>query len=70
MAKVSKREIEQNETARRDRDGTAGLEQCDGCPPGGRFRPDPANMIDGCPRHSTANYYATSRDSGMGGGNL
>jgi hypothetical protein len=68
MAKVSKREIEQNEAARREREGTAGLEQCDGC--GAWFRPDPANMIDGCSLHSTATYYATCRDSGMGGGNL
>jgi hypothetical protein len=70
MAKVGKREIEQNEAARREREGTAGLEQCDGCPAGGLYRPDPARMIDGCSRHSTASYYATSGDSGMGGGNL
>lgn len=68
--KVSKRETELNETARREREGTAGLEQCPGCPAGGMFRPDPAGMIDGCAWHSSAHYYATSGDAGMGGGNL
>lgn len=69
--KVSKRETELNEAARREREGTAGLEQCPGCPAGGMFRPDPRDsLVDGCSRHSTAYYYATSGDAGLGGGNL
>ena len=70
MAKVSKRETELNEAARREREGTAGLEQCPGCPAGGMFRPDPDALIDGCWWHSTAYYNAASGDAGMGGGNL
>lgn len=69
--KVSAREVRSNEIAAAMRDGTYGLEQCLGCPAGGMFRPDPHDgMIDGCGSHSTANYYATSRDAQMGGGNL
>ena len=69
--KVTAREIEQNAIMAAQRDGTYGLEQCPGCPTGGMFRPDPYDdMIDGCSSHSSANYYATSRDARMGGGNL
>lgn len=69
--KVSAREIRNSEQLRREREGTAGLEQCPGCPAGGMFRPDPHDPdVDGCDSHSTANYYATCRDATMSGGQL
>jgi hypothetical protein len=69
--KVPAREIRNHEAAQRAREGTENLEQCPGCPAGGMFRSDPHNpLIDGCSAHSSATFYATSRDSGLGGGNL
>jgi hypothetical protein len=69
--KVSAAEIRNHESARRDREGTTGLEQCPGCPAGGMYCPDPHDTsVDGCPSHSTANYYATCGDATMAGGNL
>lgn len=68
--KVSAEEIRNQEIMRQQRAGTYGMEQCPGCPPGVLFWPNEAEMIDGCSSHSTATYYATSRDAQMGGGNL
>jgi hypothetical protein len=46
--KASDREIEMNEVARRSREGTLGLVQCDGCPARVLVRPARPGHRDDC----------------------
>jgi hypothetical protein len=64
--KVSKRELAANEAMRRERDGTAGMVQCEGCPSGTPLVLGGDGPYDGlCERHRNqvmTSAHATEQD--------